>query len=91
MTTKKVLLALAATSLLAFGAVAPVYAEDAPPAGDAAKTQVPPDPDSADPGNSQPDPGSDQGAGESGGQDGGAAPSDDGAAPKDGGGDQQPQ
>jgi hypothetical protein len=90
MTTKKVLLALAATSLLAFGAVAPVYAEDPPPAGDSAKTQVPPDPDSADPGDAAPDPGTDQGAGESGGQDGGAAPPDGGATPPDGG-DQQPQ
>jgi hypothetical protein len=90
MTTKKVLLALAATSLLAFGAVAPVYAEDPPPAGDTAKTQVPPDPDSADPGDATPDPGTDEGGGES-GKDGGAAPQDGGAAPTDGGDQQPPQ
>jgi hypothetical protein len=65
MTTKKVLLALAATSLLAFGSVAPVYAEDPPPADDGATMDVPADPDSAmDPGAM--DPGTDEGPDSSG-------------------------
>jgi hypothetical protein len=73
MTTKKVLLALAATSLLAFGSVAPVYAEDPPPPADDSSTMdVPADPDSsaADPGDATPDPGTDEGAaGDSSGSD----------------------
>jgi hypothetical protein len=57
MTTKKVLLTLAATAVLAFGYVAPVYAEDPPPAADpGAATDVPPDPDSAGAGAASPDP-----------------------------------
>jgi len=75
MTTKKVLLALAATSLLAFGYVAPVYAEDPPPppADDSSTMDVPADPDStAEPGDAAPDPGTDEGAtGDSSGGDGG--------------------
>jgi hypothetical protein len=50
MTTKKVLLALAATSVLAFGLVAPVYAEDPAPAPDTgATTAPPPDPNAPAP------------------------------------------
>jgi hypothetical protein len=75
MTTKKILLALAATSLLAFGSVAPVYAEDPPPADDSSKMDVPADPDSSGSGDSMQDPdaaapddsGSDQGSTDSGG------------------------
>jgi hypothetical protein len=64
MTTKKVLLALAATSLLAFGSVVPVYAEDPPPPADQGATMdVPADPDSAESGDVAPDPGTDEGAG----------------------------
>jgi len=63
MTTKKVLLALAATSLLAFGSIGPVYAED-PPADDGASMDVPADPDSADTGDMAPDPGTDDGTGD---------------------------
>ena len=46
MTTKKILLALATTSVLAFGLVAPVYAEDPAPAPtDTGATAAPaPDP-----------------------------------------------
>jgi hypothetical protein len=66
MTTKKVLLALAATSLLAFGSVAPAYAEDPPPADEGAKMDVPADPDSVDPGDSMADPGTDEGAADQG-------------------------
>jgi hypothetical protein len=45
MTTKKILLALAATSTLAFGFVAPVYAEDPAPAPtDTGTTAAPADP-----------------------------------------------
>jgi len=62
MTTKKVLLALAATSLLALGSVAPVYAQDDQlPPDEGTMTDVPADPDAgdamADPGM---DPGTDQ-------------------------------
>jgi len=61
MTTKKVLLALAATSILAFGYVAPVYAEDppAPPPADTGTTttDVPADPDSTAPAPAAPDSG----------------------------------
>jgi hypothetical protein len=64
MTTNKVLLALAAASLLAFGSVAPVYAEDPPPADDGASMEVPADPDSAESGDMAPDPGTDEGAGD---------------------------
>ena len=51
MTTKKVLLALAATSILAFGFVAPVYAEDPapPPADTGATTAAPADPNAPAP------------------------------------------
>ena len=64
MTTKKILLALAATAVLAFGYVAPVYAEDPPPAADpGAATDVPADPDSTGPGAVSPDPGTDAGTG----------------------------
>jgi hypothetical protein len=74
MTTKKVLLALAATSLFAFASVAPVYAEDPPaPADDGATMDVPADPDSAGSGDMAPDPGADPGmdAGDGSGTDGG--------------------
>jgi hypothetical protein len=90
MTTKNMLLALAATSLLAFGAAAPVYAEDPPPAGEGMKSEVPADPDSsAVPADANPDPGTDQGAGsdakaDGGTSDSGGAPADTGSAPKDG-------
>jgi hypothetical protein len=64
MTKKKVLLALAATTVLAFGYVAPAYAEDSPPAADpGAATDVPADPDSTGPGAASPDPGTDAGTG----------------------------
>ena len=67
MTTKKVLLALAATSLLAFAPVAPVFAaDDAPAADDGATMDVPADPDSADTGDMAPDPGTDDGSDSSG-------------------------
>jgi hypothetical protein len=73
MTTKKVLLALAASSLFAFGSVAPVWAEDPPPpANDGATMPVPPDPDSAEAGDiAPPDPGTDEGAGDAAGGDAG--------------------
>jgi hypothetical protein len=61
MTTKKVLLALAAASVLAFGYVAPVYAEDPPPPPadtGATTTDVPADPDSTKPADASPDTGS---------------------------------
>jgi len=59
MKTKKVLLALAATTVFAFGYVAPVYAEDPapPPADTGATTDVPADPDSTKPADASPDPG----------------------------------
>ena len=89
MTTKNTLLALAATSLLAFGATAPAFAEDPPATGEGMKSEVPADPDSsmapADPGA---DPGTDQGAGaaDAGAKDGGGdAPDGAKDAPKDGG------
>jgi hypothetical protein len=64
MTKKKVLLALAATTVLAFGYVAPAYAEDPPPVADpGAATDVPVDPDSTGPGNASPDPATDAGTG----------------------------
>jgi hypothetical protein len=93
MTTKNKLLALAATSLLAFGAAAPVYAADPAPAGEGMKSEVPADPDSTmAPADAQPDPGADQGAGDSkmdaGAKDGGGDAPDTGA-PKDGGGDKK--
>lgn len=47
MTTKKVLLALAASSLFAFGYTAPVWAEDPAPPAEGATMPVPADPDSA--------------------------------------------
>jgi hypothetical protein len=62
MTTKKVLLALAATSLLAFGSIVPVYAEDPPPADEGTKMEVPADPDSAAPADAGADPGTEEGA-----------------------------
>ena len=87
MTTKNKLLALAATSLLAFGAAAPVYAADPAPAGEGMKSEVPADPDSTmAPADAQPDPGTDQGAGDSkmdSSKDGGGDAPDTGAAPKD--------
>jgi hypothetical protein len=51
MRTKKILLALATTSVLAFGLVAPVYAEDpAPPPADTGATTAPaPDPNAPTP------------------------------------------
>lgn len=88
MTTKNTLLALAATSLLAFGAAAPVYAADPAPAGEGMKSEVPADPDSGmAPADAQPD----AGAGDSkmdsskdtGAKDGGGDAPDTGAAPKD--------
>ncbi len=70
MTTKKLLLALAATSLLAFAPVAPVLAaDDTPATDDGATMDVPADPDSADTGDMAPDPGTDDGAGDSSGMD----------------------
>jgi hypothetical protein len=71
MTTKKVLLALAAASLFAFGSVAPVYAEDPPPAEEGATMEVPADPDSAESGDAAPDPGTEEGAGDAAGTEGG--------------------
>jgi hypothetical protein len=92
MTTKNTLLALAATSLLAFGAAAPVYAADPAPAGEGMKSEVPADPDSGmAPADAQPDPGTDQGAGDSkmdSSKDGGGDAPDTGA-PKDSGGDKK--
>lgn len=71
MTTKKVLLALAAASLFAFGSVAPVYAQES--ADDGAAMDVPADPDSADSGDVAPDPGMDEG-GDAAGTDAGGEP-----------------
>lgn len=71
MTTKKVLLALTATTILAFGYVAPVYAEDPPPADTGATTDVPADPDSTGPADASPDPGTGAGAGADTGTDSG--------------------
>ena len=94
MTTKNMLLALAATSLLAFGAATPVFAEDPPPAGEGMKSEVPADPDSTmAPADAGQDPGTDQGAGDSkmdtgadaGAKDGGGDAPDGAPAPKDGG------
>lgn len=87
MTTKKVLLTLAATSLLAFGSALPVYAEDPPPAEEGATMDVPADPDSAAPADAAPDPGTDEGAGDpAASPEGGAAEGDKDAA-KDAGKD----
>jgi hypothetical protein len=62
MTTKKILLALAATSLLALGPVTPVYADDtSAQADDGSSMDAPADPDSADSGDTTPDPGTDAG------------------------------
>ena len=90
MTTKNMLRALAATSLLAFGAAAPVYAEDPPPAGEGMKSEVLADPDSSmAPADANPDPGTDQGAGTDAKMDGGAkdggGDAPDASAPKEGG------
>jgi hypothetical protein len=94
MTTKNVLLALAATGLLAFGAAAPVYAEDPAPAGDGMKSEVPADPDSTmAPADAGQDPATDQGAADSkmdtgadaGAKDGGGDAPDAAPPPKDGG------
>jgi hypothetical protein len=90
MTTKNTLLALAATSLLAFGAAAPVYAADPAPAGEGMKSEVPADPDSGmAPADAQPDPGIGDSKMDSskdtGAKDGGGDAPDTGAAPKDGG------
>jgi Rieske Fe-S protein len=64
MTTKKVLLALAATSFLALGTVVPAYAQDDPPAADdGTMTEVPADPDSMEPGDTTQDPGTEEGDG----------------------------
>ncbi len=65
MTTKKVLLALAATSILAFGYVAPVYAEDPPPppAETGSTTDAPANPDGAAPAPASPDAGAKTDAG----------------------------
>jgi hypothetical protein len=64
MTTKKVLLALAATSFLALGSVVPAYAQDdPPPADDGTMTDVPADPDSMEAGDAAPDPGTEEGDG----------------------------
>ena len=72
MTTKKVLLALAATTVLAFGYVSPVYAEDPPPVADpGAATDIPADPDSTGPGAASPDSGTTTGAGADTGTDSG--------------------
>jgi len=81
MNTKKVLLALAATSLFAFTAVTPGYAADPPPPADEGVTDQPSDPYGTVPGEGTPDPadgpidpgaagtdqGGDQGAGDAGG------------------------
>jgi hypothetical protein len=69
MTTKKVLLALAATSLLAFGSFAPVFAQDS--MDDGASTEAPADPGGADEGDAASDPGMDEGAGDASGDAGG--------------------
>jgi hypothetical protein len=76
MTTKNVLLALAATGLLAFGTVSPLYAEEPPPpAEEGAATDVPADPDSAEAGDAAPDAGAEDGAGDTGAVEGeGAGP-----------------
>jgi hypothetical protein len=72
MTTKKVLLALAATSFLALGTVVPAYAQDdPPPADDGTMTDVPADPDSMESGDTMQDPGTEEGAGEGTGMEGG--------------------
>ncbi len=95
MNTKKVLLALAATSLLTFGAVTPGYAADPPAPADEGVTDQPSDPyatvpgeGTADPGDGTADPGAagadqgaDQGAGDSGAE---AAGSEGGDAPAGG-------
>jgi hypothetical protein len=68
MTTKKVLLALAATRLLTLGSVAPVQAEEPPTPSDEGTTKdVPAEPDSAESGDVAPDPGTDDGAGDNSG------------------------
>jgi len=85
MTTKEVLLGLAAAGLLAFGTVAPVYAEDPPASDDGSTMEVPADPDSADSGDMAPDPGMDDSGDSSAGD---AAGSDDGGEPPS---DSQPQ
>jgi len=81
MTTKEVLLGLAAAGLLAFGTAAPVYAEDPPASDDGSTMEVPADPDSADTGDMAPDPGTDDGsdaaAGDSGSSDDGGEPPSD--------------
>jgi peptide deformylase len=95
MNTKKVLLALAATSLLTFGAVTPGYAADPPAPADEGVTDQPSDPyatvpgegtadpadGTTDPGAAGADQGADQGAGDSGAE---AAGSEGGDAPADG-------
>jgi hypothetical protein len=89
MTTKNVLLALAATGLLAFGAAAPVYAEDPPAAGEGMKSEVPADPDSTmAPADAGQDPGTDSkmdAGADAGAKDGGGDAPDGAPAPKDGG------
>jgi len=66
MTTKKVLLALASASLLAFGSLSPVYAEDPPAADDGTTMDAPADPDSANTGDTgdMSDPGTDDSGGD---------------------------
>ena len=84
MTTKKVLLALAATGLLAFGYVAPADAQDTPAADDGTMMDVPADPGSAEAGDMAPDPGTEEGAGEAGmepGMDPGMDPGMEGGEP----------
>jgi len=77
MTTKKVLLALAATSLLTLGYVAPVYAQES--TDDGATMDVPADPDSGESGETAPDPGAEDGAGDA--MDPGMDPGTEGGEP----------
>ena len=88
MTTKNVLLVLAATGLLAFGAAAPVYAEDPPATGESMKSEVPADPDSTmAPADAGQDPGADSkmdAGADAGAKDGGGDAPDGVPAPKDG-------
>jgi hypothetical protein len=84
MTTKKVLLALAATGLLAFGSAAPGWAEDPPPPDEGTTMDVPADPDGEVQGEGMPDPGVDEGAdtgtndtNDGGGDSGGSEPQGD--------------
>jgi hypothetical protein len=81
MTTKKVLLALAASSLFALGSTAPVWAEDPPPPAEGATMPVPADPDSAEAGDIAPDAGTEEGGGDAAGDAAGMDPGMEGGEP----------